>query len=397
MSGNDFKARKLEVMDVDLRVTLQGSTLKIELPLPSTGNPNEIPLAAIDQQKANTYLTKAENRLTDYLASQGVNNFRVDKLTGSGKGGTDAGVVKLELQTGAEANRIFSDKNFLRSLQENFDADRGREHMKAAASWVENSGARVPYADPQKKDAKEVVVKVEDSVAFNFYKDNHSKVYGVLDLKKNEQLGDLTQTMVDRGKVPGVPFLKLKDHSSVEMDFSERAGQSQAAQTGGRIADAALNSKANESIGKPEIYRNDGAPFQFDKQNLFPAANTTPSPTLVEGNEAINKLFRQAISAVENTNVPNKLDAAALAVQTISQAPGFKQDQDISVMEGKRGLIVSQGEGPASINMLVAEAKQGDLQKVSAQMTQSHQMDAKVAALALPDENPAKQQSARAM
>jgi hypothetical protein len=157
------------------------------------------------------------------------------------------------------------------------------------------------------------------------------------------------------------------------------------------IVDTSLISQSNNTINKNDIYKNDGAPLQFDKQNLQAAATTTPSPTLVEGNEAINKLFKQAMSGIENTNVPNKLDAAALAVQTISQAPGFNQDKDISVMQGSKGLIVSQGEGPAGMNLLVPQANKGDLEKVSELMTKS-QPDMQLARA--PDQDLAKQQSA---
>jgi hypothetical protein len=135
--------------------------------------------------------------------------------------------------------------------------------------------------------------------------------------------------------------------------------------------DASLLSEQNGAVYKNDIYKNDGAPLQVDKQQLQAATAAAPSPTLVEGNEAINKLFKQAMSGVENTNIPNKPDAAALAVQTISQAPGFDPQKDISVMEGKKGLIVSQGQGPAGVNMLVPEAAPGDLKKVSEEMTRS--------------------------
>ncbi len=398
MSDKDFKARSLQVMDVDLRITMQGGTVKIELPLPSTGNPNEMPLAAIDQQKANKYLTSAENRLTDYLASQGVGNFRVDKLTGSGKGESNVGVVKLELQSGAEANRIFSDRNFIFSLQQGFDRDRSVEHMKAAASWTEgiggNGGARVPYSDPQKKDAKEVVVKVEDTVAFKFYQDNFAKVPGYLgNEKKFQESNDLGNLMNLRDSLRGRRSSIEGDDSPALIASNERTAPASSTQTNSVNADALSVSKPNDTINKNDIYKNDGAPFQFDRQNLQAAATTTPSPTLVEGNEAINKLFKQAMSGIENTSVPNKLDAAALAVQTISQAPGFNQDKDISVMQGSKGLIVSQGEGPAGMNLLVPQANKGDLEKVSEQMTMSQpQQNMQLAPVS--DQYLAKQQSA---
>ncbi len=149
--------------------------------------------------------------------------------------------------------------------------------------------------------------------------------------------------------------------------------------------DASLVSKSNDTVYKNDIYKNDGAPLQVDKQQLQGATATTPSLTLVEGNDAINKLLKQAMSGVENTNIPNKLDAAALAVQTISQSPAFKQNEPISVMEGTKGLIVSQGQGPAGVNLLVPPAEAGDFNKVSEQMTRSQPQQNMQLAQTLPD------------
>ncbi len=151
------------------------------------------------------------------------------------------------------------------------------------------------------------------------------------------------------------------------------------------ITDTSLISKTNDAINKNEIYKTDGALLQVDKQQLQAVTATTSSPTLVEGNDAINKLLKQAMSGVENTNIPNKLDAAALAVQTISQSPAFKQNEDISVIQGTKGLIVSQGQGPAGVNLLVPPAEPGDFNKVSEQMTRSQPQQNMQLAQALPD------------
>lgn len=409
----DYKASELKEVPRDLRITQNGSTITIEAIITPTGRPNEIPFAKVDEMKKDDYLTLAQNRLTDYLQSQAYREFRVDKVTGSGKAEGSAAGLKIELQSGAEATRFFSNKGFTAELQREYDHDRRKEHMSAAAAWTQGiggvGGARIPYNG--------VVVAVEDKVAFNYYDKNFVTTPGYsFSSEKHAELQKLTETMFlkhgfgRRSSVDGdglQPIASGNGVANAKDDNLNLVQRDKAVTTTPSptsvdsiatkpIVDASSVSKPNDTINKNDIYKNDGAPFQFDRQNLQVAATTTPSPTLVEGNEAINKLFKQAMSGIENTNVPNKLDAAALAVQTISQAPGFKQEQGISVMEGIKGLIVSQGEGPASINMLVAEAKHGDLQKVSAQMTQSQQMDTKVA-LAPPDENLTKQQSVRTM
>ncbi|TXH65312.1 MAG: hypothetical protein E6Q88_14065 [Lysobacteraceae bacterium] len=88
---------------------------------------------------------------------------------------------------------------------------------------------------------------------------------------------------------------------------------------------------------------------------------------LVPGNESLNRQFEQALKATNGDR-----DQAALAVQTISQTPGYKPDADIRVVQGTNGgMIVSQGEGPTGLNAAVPQAKQGDFERVAAQMTQT--------------------------
>jgi hypothetical protein len=171
----------------------------------------------------------------------------------------------------------------------------------------------------------------------------------------------------NHGALQNIDSYKLAAAREVVQTFNDRTPRQE---PNARLSMGVENTSLFASA-KNDIYKNDGTPFQLDKLNLQAAATTTPSPTLIEGNEAINKIFKQAIAGIENTNAPNKLDAAALAVQTISQAPGFKEGQDISVIQGNKGLIVSQGQGPAGVNMLVPQAEPGDFNKVSEQMTRS--------------------------
>lgn len=91
---------------------------------------------------------------------------------------------------------------------------------------------------------------------------------------------------------------------------------------------------------------------------------------LVPGNDRINKQFEQALKGVNGDK-----DAAAVALETISNAKGYKPDQDISVMQGKNGLIVSQGQGDAALNLQVPQAKQGDFEKIATQMAQPQQAE----------------------
>lgn len=88
---------------------------------------------------------------------------------------------------------------------------------------------------------------------------------------------------------------------------------------------------------------------------------------LVPGNEQVNRQFEQALKGANGDR-----DLAALAVQTISQTPGYKPDAEIRVVQGNNGgMIVSQGEGPTSVNAAVPQAKQGDFERVAVQMSQN--------------------------
>lgn len=92
------------------------------------------------------------------------------------------------------------------------------------------------------------------------------------------------------------------------------------------------------------------------------------APALAPGNDGANKHFEQALKGTNGDR-----DAAAVAVETIRNTPGYKPDQDISVMSGKNGLIVSQGQGDTALNAAVPQAKQGDFERVAAQIAQPQQ------------------------
>jgi hypothetical protein len=95
----------------------------------------------------------------------------------------------------------------------------------------------------------------------------------------------------------------------------------------------------------------------------------TDTPTLVAGNAQVNRQFEQALQGTNGD--PN---AAALAVDTIRNASGYKEGQDISVVQGKNGnFVVSQGQGDAALNLAVPQARQGDFERVSSQVAQAPQ------------------------
>lgn len=87
---------------------------------------------------------------------------------------------------------------------------------------------------------------------------------------------------------------------------------------------------------------------------------------LAPGNEHVNRQFEQALRATGGDR-----DSAALAVDTIRNAPGYKADEAITVMAGRNGLIVSQGQGDAALNLQIPQATPGDFDRVAARLQQA--------------------------
>jgi hypothetical protein len=310
------QARELQVQERDLRITLQGTTIKIELPLSPTGRPNEMPFAAVDTQKREDYLTSAQNTLTRYLVNQaGITGFNVDKITGGGEAGGDVRAINIKLNGSAEANRVFNNQALLDTLQTNFDAERRQNYMQAAVAWTRGigtedrgGGATVPY------NGKEV--KVTDNVAYDYYQRNFDNTPGYTESRqKYEELNQLGKLVEHRDR------FEARNNIRSSADDTDRTG-----------ASLATNS-------------------------------------LSPGNDRINRQFEQALKGTNGNP-----DAAAVAVDTISRAPGYKPDQDIAVVQGRNGqLIATQGQGDTALNVPVPPAKAGDFERVSQQMMQAPQ------------------------
>jgi hypothetical protein len=84
---------------------------------------------------------------------------------------------------------------------------------------------------------------------------------------------------------------------------------------------------------------------------------------LVDGNDRINNQFAQALTGTNGDR-----NTAALAVHTISQVQGYRETENIRIIEGRSGLVASQGDGATSINVQVPQGKPGDFERVSTQL-----------------------------
>jgi hypothetical protein len=150
---------------------------------------------------------------------------------------------------------------------------------------------------------------------------------------------------------PGVNNYVL-DHTTIRLNQYDRQEFRQGREPGDGVLVAAIDPKDVQ------------APATGDRAQ--PAVGLGEHRPLVSGNDAINRQFEQALKGTHGDR-----DAAAVAVDTISRAPGYKPDQDISVVQGKNGLIVSQGQGDTALNAAMPPVKQGDFERVSSQMSQT--------------------------
>jgi hypothetical protein len=112
---------------------------------------------------------------------------------------------------------------------------------------------------------------------------------------------------------------------------------------------------------------------EYDREFRISDAQTkNDRMALSAGNDAANRQYDGLRQQAVALNLPNAEDQAAVALQSIRQVPGFKTDQNIELMHGKNGgLIASQGEGATALNTPVPQARQGDFERVAAQLSQT--------------------------
>ena len=307
MAPKTYQATELAEREGNLRISLTGNTIKVELPLTDTGRPNEMPFAAVDRQKKEDYLTAATNSISDYNARNNVGGYSIDKITGSGKGGANIQAVSMELSSTAEASRVFNEPKFIKKLQSDFDVNRKREYMEAAKAWTvgigneAKGGATIGYNG--------VNMKVSDRTAIGYYAENYDPSKGFGDKKEYEDL------------------VRLYDK-------------------------------------RHNINRN-GVRSELEN----PESGTDRIASLGNAGTPLNRQYEQALKGTNGDK-----DAAAVAVETIKNNPSYKENQDISVVQGKNGgFIVSQGQGDSAVNLPVPQAKQGDLERVATQLSQPQQ------------------------
>lgn len=99
------------------------------------------------------------------------------------------------------------------------------------------------------------------------------------------------------------------------------------------------------------------------------------SSQFVPGNDNVNRQFAQALQGTNGDR-----DAAAAAIETLRNTPGYKADRDVAVVQGLNGqLIATQGQGDAALNVAVAKVNPGDFERVANQIAQAPQQTQTVA------------------
>ncbi len=115
--------------------------------------------------------------------------------------------------------------------------------------------------------------------------------------------------------------------------------------------------------------RDPGADVQVAAVDPRGLPSAATGSILVPGNDNVNRQFAQALQGTNGDR-----DAAAAAIETLRNTPGYKADQDIAVVQGRNGQwIATQGQGDAGLNVAVPKANPGDFERVANQIAQTPQ------------------------
>jgi hypothetical protein len=319
-----------------------GKTVRVDLNLPkSTGNDEEQPFLETTRSESQNLLNSARNAALGKLKNSGITVGPIDfdyestSSAGISANGNLNKVVKgsFNIQTN-DTFRVNGQINIedgkigeaIKAAKNQFESDRDHEYRERAERWsrsTEPRGQRIYGADGD-------TYFVTSQAAANYY--NQTKAYPW-----------------DPNIAPATPRSKDLESGGFGKDNEKQS----------IAVPAGPNPDQKPENGSTAISR------QGNDRNA-----SQPETTLLETGHPLNRQYRQALETAENLGIKDAKETAALAVQTITQAPGYRSDQDISVVQGKNGPIVSQGEGASAINLPVPQAKQGDFERVSAQLSQ---------------------------
>jgi hypothetical protein len=92
---------------------------------------------------------------------------------------------------------------------------------------------------------------------------------------------------------------------------------------------------------------------------------------LLAGNPDINRQFAQALRQLGDGDPAANRDTAAHAVLTLAQTPGYRADADLQLVPSRHGgLIVSQGDGAAALNVPLSQAKPDTFEQTAAKLAE---------------------------
>lgn len=322
---------RLGVPPMDLSITVnEKGNLQVELKVPrSSGSLANIPFLEVTRNEQETLLNGARQEIIAKTSQSGLTFGEVKYKVGgevgqNGKLGGDAKVPEL----GKVTFEIGSNQKFtgsvetilknnpdiagaIRSAEKNFDIRRQNIYEERAREWYDQGGATLKSWNSEKKQYDEYTVTKE--AAKNYVNERYPNRWW-------KRISD-----ADDGSV--------------------------------QVASADPQVSGNERSRQTEISPKAG--------NGDQVVTTLASNQLATGNDNVNRQFEQALKATNGDR-----DAAALAVDTIRNAPGYKADEPIAVVAGKNGLIVSQGQGDAALNLQVPQSTPGDFDRVAARLQQ---------------------------
>jgi hypothetical protein len=323
---NKTTVDRLTVPDINLRFAMdERGNLTVSLPLSPgpNGQTSNVPFYEATRSEQISLLNSAQAHLLGAISTQG-SGLQIRSMSTEANGSFTLQIgnvlnVSGSARGSAEITNNRSVQTIIESTERSFDQHRESIYRARAQDWSAN-GARVPHPTDANAEFKVTAQAARDYV----------------------QRGLNFGPRADEGKTPDDPKQKETYPPSTQDQLKPT------------------------STAQPTPITLERASIASEQQTS--SATTSQSVALAPGNDQLNRQFEQALKGANGDR-----DAAAIAVATISNMQGYKPNEDISIIQGSRGLIVSQGAGDASLNALVPPAKPGDFERVATQFAQTPQ------------------------
>lgn len=119
-----------------------------------------------------------------------------------------------------------------------------------------------------------------------------------------------------------------------------------------------------------KTYINERHPLNPFKRVSLDGETMVADASQFSADPQLQRQFTQALDALQGIDVPNKPDAAALAVQAIRSTPGYDANGELRLVAGNQGGLIAYQDA-SGVRASVPEATTGDFDRVSAQLAQA--------------------------